>query len=94
MPSYDFRCDEHGLITERHAMSEVPACSVCPACSGPTRRVFSAPALGHPGSAAMRAIDATKQTAESPRVVSALPGNRQPSRPVSRDPRHSRLPRP
>lgn len=94
MPTYDFRCDEHGLNTERHAMSEVPTQSVCPACAGPTRRVISAAALGHAGSAAMRAIDATEQTAESPRVVSALPGNRQPARPVSRDPRHSRLPRP
>ncbi|GGC78250.1 hypothetical protein GCM10011512_00990 [Tersicoccus solisilvae] len=94
VPSYDFRCDEHGVSTERHSMSTVPTTSVCPVCALPTRRVFTAPALGHGGSAAMRAIDATKQTADSPSVVSAVPRDRKPPRPVSRDPRHSRLPRP
>ena len=94
MPTYEFRCDEHGLTAELHAMSAVPATSTCPACAQPTRRVISAPTLGRANSPVMRALDATKQTAESPGVVPSLPPGPRAPRPVSADPRHAKLPRP
>lgn len=94
VPLYDFRCADHGVTSVRYAMSEVPATSACPTCSVPMRRRFTSPALGSGNTAASRTIEATQRTAETPGVVSSLPTQQRPTRPVSHDPRHAKLPRP
>lgn len=94
MPMYDFRCDEHGVRAKKFSMADVPATSTCPDCAAVTKRVFTSPALGSGNSRAMRTIDASKQTAEKPGVVTSLPSQQRPSRPVSFDPRHAKLPKP
>lgn len=94
MPTYVFRCpDGCPDFSERHPMAGVPDTALCPACSEPARRMVGAPALGMGGSAAMRAQDRTRATADTPDVVTSLPPSRR-STPVTTNPLHRKLPRP
>ncbi|MCL2594494.1 MAG: zinc ribbon domain-containing protein [Promicromonosporaceae bacterium] len=77
-------------------MASVPDATACVTCGGSARRLFTAPFLGRGSSAAMKTIDATKASSETPQVVTALPsqGSRRRTQPVTRNPLHQGLPRP
>jgi len=96
VPVYRFRCRTCGTFDADHPMATVPDAGPCPSCGASARRIITAPALGRGGSTAMRLIDATSATADTPAVVSGVAPGRstRPPRPVSRDPRHQKLPRP
>ncbi|MGV9824555.1 MULTISPECIES: zinc ribbon domain-containing protein [unclassified Gordonia (in: high G+C Gram-positive bacteria)] len=95
MPTYVFRCpDSCGDVEELFSMAAVPDDVPCPTCGSSARRTIAAPVLGVGNSAAMRAHDATRATADAPAVVSALPGRRGRGTPVTTNPLHRRLPRP
>ncbi|WAC57479.1 FmdB family zinc ribbon protein [Gordonia sp. SL306] len=95
MPTYVYRCSEScDDFTEQHSMSSIPDESTCPECGHEARRVIGAPALGAGNSAAVRLQDATRSTADSPQVVSSVPGRRRRPTPVSANPLHRKLPKP
>ncbi|MCP2175357.1 FmdB family zinc ribbon protein [Williamsia maris] len=97
MPLYGFRCDQGCVALDRSfPMSTVPDGIDCPGCGSTARRRITPVPIGVGASAAMRLQDATRATADAPRVVSGVPasGGSARRRPVSADPRHRRLPRP
>ncbi|AZG47251.1 FmdB family zinc ribbon protein [Gordonia insulae] len=95
MPTYVYRCgDGCSDFTERHPMAAIPDSANCPGCGTGARRVIGTPALGASDPAAMRLHDATRATAETPAVVSNVPGRRRRATPVSSNPLHRKLPRP
>jgi putative FmdB family regulatory protein len=94
VPTYSFRCPACGDFDALFPMASVPAQLDCRACGGAARRSFCAPHLSVGSSTAMKLLDATKRTASEPAVVEPLPGRRTSPRPVSRNPRHAKLPRP
>lgn len=95
MAAYEFRCDEHGIVTVRVPMSMVESTSSCPACGAPARRVYSAPQLAFGDATARRLIAAGEKSAHEPAVVTAPSGipRSRPRRPTA-DPRTARLPKP
>ena len=93
MPLYDFSCPACGAFEAAYPMPRVPRSRGCPECGAEARRVFSTAGLSRAGTASARAIDAAAASAESPRVVGGPPPQGRPT-PVSRDPRHLKLPRP
>lgn len=93
MPLYEFACPQGHTSEATFAISDAPASIDCPACSVRARRRVSAPNLGRGASPAMRLLDATARSAHEPAVVTgAHPGTRAAT-PVTRDPRHAKLPR-
>lgn len=96
MPVYRFRCRTCGAFDADHPMATVPDEGPCPSCGAASRRIITAPALSRSGSTAMRLIDATAATADTPAVVTGPAPGQGPARPrpVSRDPRHQKLPKP
>ena len=94
MPTYAFRCPRCGEFELVRPMSAAAAGAGCPHCGAPARRVFGAPALraGDPG--LRRALDASARSADSPDVVTAVPGRRRGGVRTTTDPRHRRLPKP
>ncbi|KNA90561.1 zinc ribbon domain-containing protein [Gordonia sp. w5E2] len=95
MPTYVFRCRQACDDVEQvHSMLTVPDDVECPVCSERARRIVTAARLGVGDSAAMRAHDATRATADAPTVVSSVPGSPRRSTPVTTNPLHRRLPRP
>ncbi|RPA06117.1 FmdB family zinc ribbon protein [Gordonia sp. OPL2] len=95
MPTYVYRCDDVcDDFTQRHPMADIPDAASCPGCGRDARRVIGAPALGAGESSAMRLHDATRSTADSPAVVTNVPGRRRKTTPVSSNPLHRKLPRP
>ncbi len=93
MPTYTYRCKTCGDAEQSSSITDKPSTIPCPQCSAPATTVFGSPHLGAGSSTGHRLIDATKKTAETPGVVTRIPGTGRSSRPVSRDPRHARLPR-
>ncbi|GAB94976.1 putative FmdB family regulatory protein [Kineosphaera limosa] len=93
VPTYAYRCPECGDFDRLHPMHEVPDRQICPGCSTPASRRWTAVGLGHGASPAMRALDSAARSASEPSVVSAPPPGER-GRPISRDPRHAKLPRP
>ncbi|MFC0674164.1 FmdB family zinc ribbon protein [Brachybacterium hainanense] len=95
MPLYEFRC-ESGHVRERAlSMHSEERSIVCPECGGESSRLISAPGLSRLGSARARAIGAAEASAHAPAVVDRVPGaGSRRSAPVTRDPRHAKLPRP
>lgn len=94
MPLYEFACPSGHATETNFSLRDVPSAIDCPECSVRARRRMVAPHLGRGASSAMRVLDATSRSAHEPEVVrSTAPGTRTPA-PVSRDPRHARLPRP
>ncbi|MDL9946949.1 zinc ribbon domain-containing protein [Gordonia sp. ABSL11-1] len=95
MPTYVYRCDDAcGDFTQRHPMADIPDAASCPECGHDARRVIGSPALGVGDSPAMRLHDATRSTADSPTVVTSVPGQRRKITRVSSNPLHRKLPRP
>jgi hypothetical protein len=75
-------------------MAESGCEATCPDCALPAARVFGAPALRGLDPAVRRALDVGARSADSPQVVTSVPGRSRRATPVSTDPRHARLPRP
>lgn len=97
MPTYAFRCDDHGPFDRRAPIAEVPDDAPCPTCRTSARRTMTAPALSAPGPG-HRIAAAHERSAHAPGVTTSVPGGRTPgaarSTSVPADPRHARLPRP
>ncbi|WP_453984993.1 FmdB family zinc ribbon protein [Brevibacterium casei] len=93
MPTYLFRCDDCGDTERAFTMAAKPDSIHCPDCQGAARSVVASPHLGVGGSPAARLIDTTERSAETPVVVSRVPGTSRRQQKVSRDPRHAKLPR-
>lgn len=93
MPIYEFRCEACGTFDASYPMLTVPRRSACPGCGTDARRLFSAAGLVSPNSPAVRALDSAARSAEAPSIVGAPPPQGRGA-PVSRDPRHLKLPRP
>lgn len=94
MPTYDYRCPRCGGFQLRRPMAESERETTCPGCALPAARVFGAPALRGLDPAVRRALDAGVRSADSPQVVTSVPGRSRRATPVTTDPRHARLPRP
>ncbi|GAA4704566.1 zinc ribbon domain-containing protein [Pseudonocardia yuanmonensis] len=94
MPTYAFRCPHCGGFDVIRPMREAGAPATCPECGTAARRVFESPALRAGDPRMRRALDASERSADEPAVVSSVPGRNRRATPVSRDPRHARLPRP
>jgi hypothetical protein len=56
--------------------------------------MFRAPALRALDPGLRRALDADARSADTPQVVSSVPGRSRRTNPITTDPRHARLPRP
>ncbi|KZE17034.1 FmdB family zinc ribbon protein [Brevibacterium casei] len=93
MPTYLFRCDACGDSERVYPMADKPGSIPCPGCSGRARSIVGSPHLGAGSSQAKQLIESTERSAESPAVVSRLPGSSRRRQKVSRDPRHAKLPR-
>lgn len=94
MPLYTFQCASHGRFDLARAMRESDSAGPCPVCSAPSKRVVTAPHLNLGDARARRLIDATKQTADQPPVVTSIPGRPRRVQKVARDPRLRKLPGP
>ncbi|WP_029089270.1 FmdB family zinc ribbon protein [Brevibacterium album] len=95
MPIYEFRCENAHRHDHTLPMSRSDSTLACPECGAESRRLMSAPRLGRLGSAEAKLIARTESTAQTPGVVSSVPGagSRRPTT-TTRDPRHAKLPRP
>ncbi|QII04203.1 zinc ribbon domain-containing protein [Rhodococcoides fascians A25f] len=95
MPTYSFRCAQRcAPVEQRFAMAGVPGEVPCPDCGEAAARQISSPALGRGNSTAMKAHDASRATADTPAVVSSLPGAGRSATRTTSNPLHRRLPRP
>jgi putative FmdB family regulatory protein len=94
VPTYDYRCPRCGEFQLRRPMAESACETTCPDCALPAVRVFGAPALRGLDQTVRRALDASAGSADSPQVVTSVPGRSRRATPLSTDPRHARLPRP
>jgi putative FmdB family regulatory protein len=94
--TYQYRCDQDGLVDVIRPMGTAQPREQCPRCEGIAVRVFSPPRLSFADRGIMAAIDATKRSADAPEVVTSLPSHgrrrRQPMAPPN--PALQRLPRP
>jgi putative FmdB family regulatory protein len=96
MATYQYRCDEHGLVETTRPIGTAPPELSCTACGRPAQRAYSSPRLALADRRAVALLDRTERTRESPDVVTALP-QRALSRvtPQGRaSPAQRRLPRP
>lgn len=94
MPSYVHRCPACGEFEQVRPMTESGAAVSCPDCGAVSSRVFGAPGLRGVDPGLRHALDASAASAEAPAVVRSVPGRSRRATPVTRDPRHARLPRP
>ncbi|MFI8566084.1 FmdB family zinc ribbon protein [Rhodococcus sp. NPDC078407] len=95
MPTYSFRCAQRcAPVEQRFSMADAPSAVTCPECGRTATRQISSPALGRGNSAAMKAHDASRATADTPAVVSSLPQQGRSSSRTTTNPLHRRLPRP
>ena len=90
--TYEYRCAQHREFTVSFPIGEATGDVPCPVCGAEAVRVFSAPALARTPHRLAAAIDRAAGSAETPEVVSTVPGRRQPRRPMN--PTQARLPRP
>ncbi|MGI5216207.1 FmdB family zinc ribbon protein [Plantactinospora sp. CA-290183] len=93
MPTYGYRCARDGTFDLVFPIGCAPAAAGCPVCAGEGARVFSAPLLAATPRPLVGALDRAARSAETPEVVSRIPGRR-PARPRPTHPAHARLPRP
>lgn len=94
MPSYGFDCATCGPFTLMRAMAASGEPAFCPRCHEPGRRVFRSPGLAALDPALRNAFDASARSVDAPTVVTSVPGTSRRATPITRDPRHTRLPRP
>lgn len=97
MPLYDYKCPAGDVSEVFFTMQEKPDAIACPLCG--KQATSMPPAIGPSkiNSPQMRALDATRATAEAPKVVTSLSGKptgtHRPT-PLSTNPLHQKLPRP
>ncbi|WP_229402353.1 FmdB family zinc ribbon protein [Micromonospora okii] len=91
MATYEYRCERDGVFDASLPIGTASPSTRCPRCAAPAARVFSAPRLARTPVPLRRAIERAARSAETPEVVTRLPGRR-PSRPAP-NPVHARLPR-
>lgn len=91
MVTYVYRCLSDGSFDLRRPFGQAVELATCPTCGAAARRVFTSPLLGTLDARVNRAYDDAARSADTPAVVSALPGPR-PQRPLN--PAVRRLPRP
>jgi putative FmdB family regulatory protein len=96
MATYQYRCDEDGLVETTRPIGTAPQSVSCPACGRAARRMFSTPLLALADRRAVALIDRTEKTRDVPDVVTALPPRQRPrGAPAGRlSPAQLRLPRP
>ena len=97
MPLYEYRCPEDDVFEVFFRMHDKPDTVACPQCGQTASSKVPAIGLSKLTSAAMRVLDATNATAETPQVVNSISGTRIKNRqatPVSQHPLHQKLPRP
>ncbi|OZD79549.1 hypothetical protein CH296_10310 [Rhodococcus sp. 14-2496-1d] len=95
VPTYSFRCARRcAPVEQRFSMADAPSEVTCPECGDAAARQISSPALGRGNSAAMKAHDASRATADTPAVVSSLPPAGRSATRTTSNPLHRRLPRP
>jgi putative FmdB family regulatory protein len=94
MPTYQYRCGTCGRFELQRPMAEVAASASCPDCGEAARRVFGLPGVAFLDPGVRNAIDASARSAESPQVVTDVPGRARRATPITTDPRHAKLPRP
>ena len=94
MPTYQYRCGTCGRFELVRPMAEVQASASCPGCGEVARRVFGLPGVTFVDPAVRTALDASARSADSPQVVTHVPGRARRATPTTTDPRHAKLPRP
>lgn len=96
MATYQYRCDEHGVVETTRPIGTAPQDLPCPACGRPARRTWSSPLLALADRRAVALLDRTERTREVPDVVTSLPPAARARRtPQARtSPAQRRLPRP
>jgi putative FmdB family regulatory protein len=94
VPTYAYRCPRCGEFQLRRPMAESACETACSDCGHPARRVFGAPALRGLDPQVRQALDAGARSADTPQVVTSVPGRSRRATPLTTDPRHARLPRP
>jgi putative FmdB family regulatory protein len=94
MPTYQYRCATCGRFDLVRPMADVQVSESCPDCGETARRVFGLPGVSFVDPGLRRALDASGRSAESPQVVTDVPGRARRATPITTDPRHAKLPRP
>jgi putative FmdB family regulatory protein len=96
MATYQYRCEQDGLVDTTHRIGTAPQSTSCPACGRAARRLFTPPLLALADRRAVALIDRTERTREAPEVVTALPPRQRPrsASPGRPSPAQLRLPRP
>lgn len=94
MTTYTYRCPDCGPFDAQHALGTAPSEQGCPHCPARARRIITAPRLSLGDGRARRLLDATAATADTPAVVTGLPGRSRKPTPITRNPLHAKLPRP
>jgi putative FmdB family regulatory protein len=96
MATYQYRCDQDGVVDVHQPMGTATQAWPCPVCGADAVRVFSVPMVSFASRARMAAIDRAEKSRDQPDVVTAPP-----PRPASRrtpvappNPALKRLPRP
>jgi putative FmdB family regulatory protein len=90
---YDYLCKNCGPFEVSRPIGTPGPSEGCPICGCPAGRMYSAPAVTSPRSAANRAREAAEGSAHEPRMVSNPPP-RAARRTRPTNPLHAKLPRP
>ena len=97
MPTYEYRCDQHGVFEITRPLGMAPKSATCLVCGSEARRIFSAPMV-RSGSRIVffASMDHAEKSRHEPDVVTSLPSTgkkrRTPVLPLT--PALRRLPRP
>lgn len=94
MATYQYRCDEHGLVETTRPLGTAPPHVGCPSCGGASRRAYTVPRLSLTDRRATALRDSAERTRETPDVVTALPARAPARAHVRPSPAQRRLPRP
>jgi putative FmdB family regulatory protein len=94
MPTYQYQCHTCGRFDVVRPMAEGTTSANCPGCAAVARRVFGLPGVRLVAPGLRSALDASAASADSPSVVTSVPGRSPRATPVTADPRHAKLPRP
>lgn len=94
MTTYRYRCPTDGPADVGLPIGTAPPTLTCPSCGAEMPRVFTAPMLGLAPRGIVAAIDRTTAGAESPAVVSRIPGSGRRAPVAPPNPNLRRLPRP
>jgi len=84
MATYAYRCPRDGDFEVRLPLGAATASIPCGRCAGDAARVWSAPHLSRTSRPLAAAIEHAGRSAETPRVVSRIPGTRRAPAPVPR----------